>query len=170
MLSRDRIISTTLLKIGEVNIYNDNKSEVYKVANALLENVIDNIATRNDFLFNAVTAYLTEYGRIKETGEIIYNLPSDFLNKLSFDGGDGRIENEFIYSTSDKLQMRYCRKIDFSEIPKYMFNYIVYALATEMAETYTQYTDRLQLLNSRLEETTREVYQIEFSPKVRKFN
>ena len=167
MLSRDRIIATTLLKIGEVNIYNDNKSEVYKVANTLLENVLDNIATRNDFLFNAVTAYLTEYGRIQETGEIIYNLPSDFLNKLSFVGGDGRLENEFIYSTTDKLQMRYCRKIDFSEIPKYMFNYIVYALATEMAETYIQYSDRLSILNTRLEQVTKEIYQIEFSPKVR---
>ena len=170
MLSRDRIISTTLLKIGEVNNYNDNKSEVYKIANTLLENIIDNIATRNDFLFNAVTAYLTEYGRIEETGEIIYNLPSDFLNKLSFAGGDGRIENEFIYSTTEKLQMRYCRKIDFSEIPKYMFNYIVYGLATEIAETYTQYTDRLQLLNARLEQETKNVYKIEFSPKVRKID
>ena len=167
MLSRDRIISTTLLKLGEVNNYNDNKSEIYMVANTLLENVIDNIATRNDFLFNAVTAYLTEYGRIKETGEIIYNLPSDFLNKIGFIGGMGRIENEFIYSTTDKLQMRYCRKIDFSEIPKYMFNYMVYGLATEISETYTQYTDRLQLLNSRLEQEKNNVYSIEFSPKVR---
>ena len=167
MMSRDRIISTCLLKLGEVTSYNDDRSEIYRIANALLENVIDNIATRNDFLFNATTVYLTVYGRREDTEEVIYNLPSDFLNKVSFVGGLGRIENEFVYSEVEDLQMRYCKKIDFTEIPNYMFNYLVYALATEVSETYQQYVDRLQFLNSRLEQERLNVYKIEFSPKLR---
>lgn len=167
MLSRDRIISTALLKLGEVSVYNDNRSEVYSIANSLLNNVLDTIASRNDFLFNSTTTKLTVYGK-DEDGEVIYNIPVDFLNKIEFVNGSGRIENEFIYSNDENLELRYCRKINFNEFPDYLFNYLVYALATDMTETYNQYTDRLSILNTRLEQERNNIYAIEFTPRVKK--
>lgn len=169
MLSRDRIISTALLKLGEVSAYNDNRSQIYQIADNLLNNVIDTVASRNDFLFNATTIQLTKFGKDDITGEIQYNIPVDFLNKITFVNGLGRIENEYIFSTTDNLQLQYCKKIDFSDIPMYMFNYLVYALATELAETYQQYIDRLQVLNQRLEQERHNIYSIEFRPQIRTF-
>lgn len=168
MLSRDRIIQTSLLLLGEVNVYSDNRAEIYKIADALLNNVIDTIASRNDFLFNATTVKLTKYGKNESTNEYIYNKPIDFLNKIMFTNGIGRLENEFIYSDTDDLELRYCRKIDFNEIADYMFDYFTYALATKIAETYTQYTERLAMLNTRLEQERRNIYSIEFTPMVRR--
>ena len=170
MLSRDNIISTTLLKLGEVSVYNDNRSEEYKIADKLLNNVIENIASRNDFLFNSKTVELTSVGKDMITEENIFNLPIDFLNKISFiDNEDARLESEFIYSNSDTVKLQYCRKIDFSEFPNYLFNYIVYALSTEMAETYSVYNDRLGMLNSRLEQERANIYSIQYQYKKRVF-
>lgn len=168
MLNRNKIISTSLLKLGEVADYNDNRSEIYKVASTLLDNVIDTVASKNDFLFNATTIKLTKFGIDEDTGEIVYNKPIDFLNKIKFVNGLARIENEFIYSDVDNLLLQYCKKIDFSEIPEYMFNYLVYSLATELAETYTQYQSRLSMLNARLEQERKIIYSIEFTPMIRK--
>lgn len=168
MISKDRVIRTSLLKLGEVSDYNDNRSEIYKIASDLLDNVIDTVATRVDFLFNTTTIKLTTVGKSDITDEFIYNKPIDFLNKITFLNGLGRLENEFIYSESENLALRYCKKIDFSEIPNYMFTYLTYALATELAETYQQYQLRLGLLNSRLEQERANVYNLEFTPIVRK--
>lgn len=165
MLSKDKIISTSLLKLGEVDAYSDNRSDIYKIAGKLLDNVIDTVATRNDFLFNATTVKLTKYSELD--GEIIYNKPVDFLNKIMFIGGEARIEGEFIYSEVEDLKLQYCKKIDFNEISDYMFNYLIYALATELSETYTQYTSRLEVLNTRLEQERINIYKIEFTPRTR---
>lgn len=167
MLSRDNVIQTALLKLGEVEVYNNNKSDIYKIANKLLDNVLDTVATKNDFLFNSSTVTLTKYGETVD-GEFIYNKPIDFLNKITFLKGEGRIENEFIYSNSEDLQLRYCKKISFYEVANYMQDYLIYALATELAETYTQYTDRLEVLNTRLEQERNNIYRVEFSAKTRK--
>lgn len=170
MISRDNVIQTALLKLGEVSVYSDNRSEEYKIANRLLENVINNIAARNDFLFNSKTIELTTVGKDNITDENIFNLPIDFLNKISFiDNDDARLESEYIYSTSDTVKLQYCRKINFSEFPEYLFNFMVYSLALEMSETYNSYTDRVSLLNTRLEQERQNIYKIEYQYKKRKF-
>lgn len=170
MLSRDKIISTALLKIGEVSCYNDNRSDEYKIATKLLQNVIDNVAARNDFLFNSKTVELTEIGKDDTTDEYIFNIPVDFLNKITFiENSNARIESEFIYSTDNKVKLQYCRKIDFNEMPDYLFNFMVYALSVEMAETYSSYISRLTTLNARLEQERQNIYRIEFQYKRREF-
>lgn len=168
MISRDKVISTALLKLGEVSVYNDNRSREYNIANTLLENVINNIAVRNDFLFNSVTIKLTSDGKNEDTDEYRFNVPVDFLNKISFiNDPSARIESEFIYSTSEEVILQYCRKIDFNEFPDYLFNYMTYALALEISETYSTYADRVNLLNTRLEQERQNIYRIGYIPKQR---
>lgn len=173
MLVRNTIIQTALLKLGEVSSYSDNRSEEYRIADILLDNVIKNVAVRNDFLFNSKTIQLTlrltsHGGKDPITGEYVFNLPSDFANKISFiDSVDARLEGEFAYSTEDNLKLQYCRKISLEEMPDYMFNYLVYALATEMAETYSSYISRLTTLNTRLEQERQNIYRIEYQYKRR---
>lgn len=170
MLSRDSVISTALLKLGEVSVFNDNRSEEYKIADKLLNNVIENIASRNDFLFNSKTVELTTTGKDPVTNENIFNIPIDFLNKISFiDNKDARLEAEFIYSNSERVKLQYCRKVNFNEFPNYLFNYIVYALSTEIAETYSVYNDRLGMLNTRLEQERTNIYTIQYQYKRKKF-
>lgn len=168
MLERGNIISNALLKLKEVNYYNDNKSDTYKMADFLFNNVLNFTATRVDFRFNATTILLNLNSNSKNyLDEYRYNLPNDFLNKIEFVGGTGRIENEFIYSTSEDLSIRYCRRIPLQEYPDYLESYLVYALATEMAESATEYADRLEVMNTRLEQAKRYVYEVEFQPLVR---
>lgn len=166
MIVKDNIISIAMLKLGEVNYYNDNQYDMRKIADKLLDNVILNIAVRNDFLFNSRTVKLTLnlMDKNENTGEYRYNLPTDFLNKIRFlNDPSARIENEFIYSTKKDLLMQYCYKMSLSDYPDYLQNYMIYALATEMAETYNKYIDRLSFLNQRLEEEKTNVYRIEWN-------
>ncbi len=63
-MDRGKIISETLLMLGENSIYNDNKSDMYKICEKMLDSVIDNIATSSAFLFNAITVKLTSVGQV----------------------------------------------------------------------------------------------------------
>lgn len=168
MISKNRIVHTALTKLGEVGVYNDNKSDLVVVATALLDNVLDDLATRADFLFNSQTSRLNlNSQKLNDFGEYRYNIPSDFKNKIRFVKGRGRIEAEFIYSFDEEVVLRYCRTISISEIPEYLSTYITFSLAVELAESYSQYEHRLQLMNTRREEEKQKIYAIEFTPSYR---
>lgn len=166
MISRDRIISKALKKVGEVSSYNDNRSDVYKLASSELDDVLDYLASSEKFTFNATTIKLTlNTNTVNELGEYRYNLPNDFLNKIHFvNSTTGRFESEFVYSTDEEVYLRYCRDIDLSDYPDYLFNFLVYSLAVNLAEDYPQYEGKLALVNERLQEYTQEVYKTQFVP------
>lgn len=167
MISRDNIIRTALLKCGEISTYNDNRSEIYAIASKLLDNVIDNLAIRIDLLFNSVTSKLTKNG-INELGENRFNIPIDFLSKVRFVNSIARIESEYVYSNSDDVYLQYCRRVNLDEYPNYLFDYMCYSLAIELAETVNTYSDRLQLLNLRKQEEDIKLLVTEYTPIVRK--
>lgn len=170
MISRDRIISASLKKLGEVSSYNDNRSDVYKLADSELDDLLDYMASTEKFTFNAVTIPLTlNINNVNELGEYRYNLPNDFLNKISFIDSTGRLENEFIYSTNDKVFLRYCRRIDLSDYPEYLKNYLVYALASSLAEDLPQYNSKIPLLNTLLDRYRLDVYKTQFTPIVKSY-
>ena len=144
-MDRGEIISETLLMLGENSIYNDNKSDMYKICEKMLDSVIDNIATSSAFLFNAITTKLTTVGQVDNENK--FNLPVDCLNVLRCNK-DYRLENEFIYSTSNEIKIQYCRRIDFTEIPDNLFNLIVAMTGRKMALAVNIYNNRLEILEA----------------------
>lgn len=170
MISRDRVISMALKKVGEVSSYNDNRSDVYKLASSELDDILESLASSHKFTFNAITTKLTlNTNKTNNLDEYRYNIPNDFLNKIYFVNSTGRFENEFIYSTDEDVYLRYCRDIDLSDYPEYLFKFLVYALAVGLAEDYPQYENKLSLLNTRLEQYTKDVYKAQFVPLSKKY-
>ena len=144
-MDRGEIISETLLMLGENDAYNDNKSDMYKICEKMLNSVIDNIATSSAFLFNAITTKLTTVGQVD--GENKFNLPIDCLNILRCNKSY-RLENEFIYSSETEIKIQYCRRIDFTEIPDNLFNLIVAMTGRKMALAVNTYNSRLEILEA----------------------
>ena len=144
-MDRGKIIAETLLILGENDVYNDNKSDMYEICEKMLDSVIDNIATSSAFLFNAITTKLTTVGQVDNENK--FNLPVDCLNVLRCNK-DYRLENEFIYSTSNEIKIQYCRRIDFSEIPDNLFNLIVAMTGRKMALAVNTYNNRLEILEA----------------------
>ena len=144
-MDRGEIISETLLMLGENSIYNDNKSDMYKICEKMLDSVIDNIATSSAFLFNAITVKLTSVGQVD--GENKFNLPVDCLNVLRCNK-NYRLENEFIYSSESEIKIQYCRRIDFTEIPDNLFNLMVAMTARKMALAVNTYNNRLEIFEA----------------------
>ena len=144
-MDRGEIISETLLMLGENSIYNDNKSDMYKICEKMLDSVIDNIATSSAFLFNAITVKLTSVGQIDEENK--FNLPVDCLNILRCNKSY-RLENEFIYSPENEIKIQYCRRIDFTEIPDNLFNLMVAMTAKKMALAVNTYNNRLEIFET----------------------
>lgn len=169
MLQIDKIVRNVLRQLGEVQVYNDNKSEIYNYVKDILGDVLDHVATRDDLKFNSITAKLTKSGKDEDTGENRFNLPIDFMNKIQFIGAYARIEGEFVYSTEDELILRYCRTIAIHEYPDYMEHAVMLMTAVRVAESYSTYQDRLELLNVRLTEEINRIYNLEFEPRIRTY-
>ena len=147
MLDRGNIIEQAFLKVGDPGqIYSDNRTERYKVAEKLLDNILETIALDTAFLFNAVTVNLTKNANnTNEFDEYRYNIPNDFLSIIRY-SDSMRIEGEFIYSANEALNIMYCRKIILEEYPDYMKNYLILKLAVELCFTYTAYENKIQLI------------------------
>ena len=138
-MDRGEIISETLLMLGENDAYNDNKSDMYKICEKMLDSVINNIATSSAFLFNAITVKLTSVGQID--GENKFNLPVDCLNILRCNKSY-RLENEFIYSPENEIKIQYCRR------PDNLFNLMVAMTAKKMALAVNTYNSRLEIFET----------------------
>lgn len=151
MLDRGNIIELAFLRLGEVgNLYSDNRTEEYKIAEKLLENILETVALDTDFLFNATTVKLEKNINSKnEFEQHRYNLPQDFLTIIRY-SDNMKFEAEFIYSTNEELNITYCRKIAIEEYPEYMKNYLIYKLAVELCGTYSAYNDKLNLMQGYL--------------------
>lgn len=161
MIDKSKITEMAIVRLGEVGtIYNDNRSEIYKVAEKLLDNIIDTIAVDNNFLFNATTIKLNKSLQEKNIlGEYRYNLPIDFLNIIRAKGC--RIEGEFIYSKDEEAIITYCRKMSLQEFPDYLTNLLIYNLASVLCDAYSAYSDRKTLMLSYYNREVQRVMNIE---------
>lgn len=151
MLDRGNIIELTFLKLGEVgNLYSDNRTEQYKIAETLFKNILETVATDTDFLFNATTVKLDKNINGKnDFDENRYNAPNDFLSLVRYNDSM-KFEGEFFYSKNDELNVTYCRKIALEEYPDYMKNYLIYKLAVELCGAYSAYQDKLNYMQENL--------------------
>lgn len=171
MLERGNIIESALLKVGNITDYNDNRSDIYKVADKLLNNVVDMVCKSNEFSFNSTTVILTQSGVDSVTGEYRYNIPEDFLGvkkqiitnapvpfgiesvvdlvnankRESF-----RLQGEYIYSYNTPLRFNYSRKMILTELPDYMTEYITLLLAKSLAMSIRMYADSLPTIDQYL--------------------
>lgn len=172
-LQQGTIIQQALLKVGNVNDYNDTRSKKYRACEAMMNGVIGQVCSDNSFRFNSVTVNLTYFERSTQTGEYIFNLPIDFegiqqkpkrkkivskyperLSTLMNDRAteDFRIQNEFIYSNKPTVLLNYVRRLELSEIPTYMHEYITLKLARELCLMYPEYNDRLVYIDRSMRE------------------
>ena len=151
MLDRGNIIESAFLKLGEVGqIYSDNRTEQYEVAGKLLDNILETVALDTDFLFNATTVNLNKnINSTNDFGEYRYNIPNDFLTIIRY-SDNMKFEGEFIYSTNENLNITYCRKIAIEEYPSYMKNYLILKLSVELCNTYSAYSDKLNIMHGYL--------------------
>ena len=165
-LSKDKIIQSALRLVGQTYHYNDNNSEIYKMAGAYLENIIDSVAYRTDLKFNSTTVSLTVNGKRDE--EFRYNIPTDYLNKVLFIGGEAYFEGEYIYSLAENLKLQYMRRITLPEFPDNMFELLSHMLALRLAESDISFRDSVQLMDTRVNQELTRLYQNQFTPKTRK--
>ena len=146
MIDKGKIIKSTFRKLGKIDLYNDNKSDEYLVASSSFNDIIENIAKETAFLFNSATVKLTTVGK-NDLGENRFNIPVDSLNIIRLNTNKYRVEGEFIYSPETELYIQYCRKINLSEYPDNLFDYLVIAVCIEMALTFNAYQDKLAIFN-----------------------
>lgn len=156
MLTKDKIIRTALLKLGETDSYNDNRSRVYLIAEELLNNVIDELAYDTSYLFNATTVSLNATGTTNINGENLFNIPADFLNPIRA-SVRYRLEGEYIIADDTTMIMQYCRKLQLLDFPDYIGKLLIYKLATDVAESVNSLSSNLEVVNARAEKEKNEV-------------
>lgn len=154
-MDKGKIIKDAFLTVGDNGIFNDNKSDKYKVAEGLLDTVIATLATETDFLFNSITTKLTSIGK-NDLNENRFNVPIDYLNIVRADKAF-RLEGEYLYSASGELYIQYCRKIPFEEFPDSMMTLVVMALAKKLSVAFSAYNNRYPLLEQQYEEAKRSI-------------
>ncbi len=166
MISKDTIISLAWLKIGEQNqLYNVNMTERQKIADMLLANIFKNVATDTTFLFNAKTVRLNQNLEGKNfRGENRFNRPVDFLSKVWTSDRTARVENEFIYSKDEELDMMYCAQISVTEFPDYLEPYLIARLAVSLCEAYDTFRDKLQYVHQQMIEERNKLVVNEGAP------
>lgn len=150
MLEKNKIINLAFLKLGEQNqLYNINITDRMKIADTLFEDIINEIAVDSNFMFNARTIKLNLNLQSKNyRGEYRYNKPTDYLNRIWISDRNARIENEFIYSTQDNVEMCYCFKMPLVDYPNYIQSYVVLSLAIRLAEAYDTYYEKIPRLEA----------------------
>lgn len=161
-MDRGKIVTQAFLRLGNNNVYNDNKTTEYEVATAMIDSISLSLAAETSFLFNAITVKINATGQ-NDLGENRFNLPVDCLNVIRANA-KYRLEGEFIYSPESVLSIQYCRKLPLEEFPDNLYNLLVLALAKEMSVSFNTYNDRYQMITARYEEEKRNVlYQQGFS-------
>lgn len=163
MLERGKIIQMALLRLGNITSYNDDRSRIYKSCEDIIENVISNVCSESSLNFQTTNVTLTEYS-VEANGEYRYNLPIDFLSicirpkKIRSVTGRinsplkdmlyprkvyTRVQGEYIYSNSNKLELHYARKISLNEFPEYLKEVLIWRLACEIALVNPAFVERL---------------------------
>lgn len=171
ILQQGDIIQQALLKLGNVNDYNDTRSKKYRACEAMMDGVISQVCSDNSFRFQSTTVRLTSFDTSRETGEYIFNLPQDFEGlqiravkpksvsqyperlgtiKEDRERKNYRIQGEFIYGNDSVIIFNYVRRIPLTEIPTYMKEYIVLMMARELCLMYPEYNDRTVYIERRL--------------------
>lgn len=166
MLERAKIIDLAWLKLGEQNqLYNINITDRIAIANNLFDEVMDEIATDANFMFNAKTIKLNLNLIPKnDRGEYRYNRPVDYLNRIWLSDRTARIEGEFIFSNENELWLCYCYNMEFADYPESIKKLISLKLAHKLAQAYDIYYDKLPRLEGQIRDETNKLLVSEGLP------
>lgn len=166
MLVKQTIIDLAFLKLGEqVQLYNSNITDRLKIASLLFDEVIDQLATDSTFMFNSRTIELDKNLNTQNSrGEYRYNKPNDYLSIVWTSDRNARIENEFIYSKEDTLEICYCFKMNLSDYPDYIKGLVIPKLAKKIAETYDGYYQKIPFLEKEIMDETNKIVTQEGLP------
>lgn len=173
MIEKGEIIELALINVGNITDYNDNRSQIYQIANNLLNGIVSSVCKSNEFNFPSTTVRLTVSTKSSSTGEYVYNIPEGFLGlkkhpihntKTPFRvesikelvngnrGSNFRLEGEYIYSYEHPLIINYVRDIPLSEFPEYMKDYLIILLALKLSQSIPMYADRLMYLENKIKQ------------------
>lgn len=166
MINKSKIINKAWLKLGEQNqLYNVNITDRMAIAEDLFDDVVNEIAIDSNFTFNARTISLTLNLQSTNTrGEYRYNKPVDYLNRVWISDSKARIENEFIYSKEQNVEMCYCFKMNLSDYPDYIVPYLTTCLAIKLAEAFDSYYEKIPRLEAQKLDMTNKILVSEGLP------
>lgn len=150
MINKSTVINLAFLKLGEQNqLYNINITDRMAIAETLFNTIIKSIASDAQFAFNARTIKLNLNLEQKNSrDEFRYNKPTDYLNRIWISDREARIENEFIYSKVEDVEMCYCYQMDLADYPDYIEDYLVITLAERLAEAYDVYYSKIPAIQN----------------------
>lgn len=165
-IDKQKIIDLAFLKLGEqTQLYHSNITDRMNIADVLFEDVIDSLATDATFLFNSRTIELTKQeSNVNSRGEYKYNKPNDYLSRVWSSDRNIRIENEFIYSKEENVELCYCFRMNLSDYPIYLQALIVPKLAKRIAETYDGYYNKIPILEREIIDETNKIITQEGIP------
>lgn len=163
MLNKGTIVSSALLTLGEVKEYNNNNYEIYKVAQDLLVDVL------NEFQLSPVRSNFLEYRELLRAnkpndieGRYIYLIPIDAISILrTVDNSEYEIVGEFIHSYNDKLTVIINKKINFNEIRDIYFSLLKLLLAQRVAEVYPQFASKIEYIYAMIQKEEEEIARAE---------
>jgi len=181
MIEKGNVISNALTRLGNISDYNDDRSRTYQATDSILPLVLQKVCSDTSLNFSVSKVKLTQYDK-EVDGEYRFNLPVDFLGiakrpkqrrsvsnriipvsmEMAFAQRETmRLQGEFIYSEKSEITLYYNKKLPLSEFPDYMFDYITWKLATEMALMYPQFTERLQYCELKATEALYDIQKAE---------
>ena len=140
MINKTLLIQKAMLMIGETSDYNNNKSDIYKIAETLLDGIVSDLSSNEAYLFNAVEAELTRTPN--KSGS--YNVPVGFLTLIASDNELQRVGNEFL---GDGGKILYCQETQFNDLPNNISNLLTFRLAVEVAMTNETFSDKVSSLS-----------------------
>jgi len=145
MIDRNEVIEKAFSYVGETFMsFNDNRSELFAIANNLLNDVIDDIGVNINLLFNAKKV---KFALNKIVGnDYYYNLPVDFMSLIKTNE-KSYVLGEYIISEEKDLEGYYCAKLPLTEYPDYMKQLLSLVLAQRLAFSIATYKENLQLLD-----------------------
>ena len=146
MVDRNEVVNKAFSYVGETFMnFNDNRSELFAIADSLLNDVMDDIGVNVNLLFNARSIKFA-FNR-EEDGMNYYNLPVDFMSLINT-SAKAFVLGEYIVSEEKDLSGYYCAKIPLTEYPNYMKQILSLMVAERLAFSISTYQDKIQILQS----------------------
>lgn len=183
MIDKGKLIENALLRLGNISDYNDDRSRTYIACSTLIPSIIKKTCSNNSLNFAVSKVVLTTHNFDEESGEYIFNLPADFLgiakrpikrrivsnriisalNEISYSSNSTnvRLQGEYIYSNRSKISLYYTRELPITEFPDYMFDYLVWTLATEACLMYPAFTERLGYCETKASQALLSIQKLE---------
>ena len=149
MVNKEHVITRALLLLGENNgLYSNNLDDTRRVAEALLNHIVENVAADPTYLFNATSVKLARLSdKPDEMGRYRFGVPLDYMSTVR-SSIDIYREGSAFFGMEKEGYLTYCRKIGIGEFPDSLCNYLVARLGEELALSFAVYSDKYAIMSN----------------------